>query len=219
MTELNDRQRKFIGAVLSRKTAGNRPVLEAVLKAYAVNEGLAGPTKGRAGASRTPLHEEEQENPDMIRAIKFEPDCWDSDLAGFNRDCQTVQRYVSGYGRDEFDSIKGSDRFRSAEETGKEMDRLRQNPMARDDARRNNMQECLQRFYSGDDRVLIEGIMTDFDESETVAVELPPVFESREDNAAAFRDAMAGIANFTRRHGYYPWGKFLGENRMLLSGK
>jgi hypothetical protein len=59
--------------------------------------------------------------------------------------------------------------------------------------------------------------MSDFDESETVTVGPVPMFEAREDNIGAFREAMAGIANFIRRHGYYPWGKFLKENQMLLA--
>ena len=43
------------------------------------------------------------------------------------------------------------------------------------------------------------------------------MLESREDNLGEFRNAMAGIANFIRRHGLYPWSEFLRKNRMLLA--
>lgn len=248
MTELNDRQRKFIGAVLARRTEGNRPVLEAVLKAYALNEGLVDRARGFAGKARGVAGEvagkardvagkaierarratsvdmgtipERKDVPDyaaLRRAMLFEPDCWDRDLNRFYQNCELVQYYLSNYGIRDFNAITGSEQFRKAVDAGKTLDKMRVNPLARDDARRRNMHECLQRFYEGDDRVLVEGIMCDFDESETVTVGMTPMFESREDNLGAFREAMAGIANFIRRHGYYPWGKFLRENRMLLS--
>lgn len=239
MTELNERQKKFIGAVLSRKSEENRPVLEAVLKAYAINEGLvdkfktiAGKARATAGkaidkAKRATSHDmaKIQEPPKkptfdyatVRKAMIFEPDCWDRDLNRFYQNCELVQYYLSNYGIKDFNEIVGSEQFKKAIELGKVLDKMRVNPLARDDARRRNMHECLQKFFSGDNRVLVEGIMTDFDESETVTVELPPIFEAREDNLGAFREAMAGIANFIRRHGYYPWAKFLRENQMLIA--
>ena len=248
MTELNERQKKFIGAVLARKTDGNKPILEAVLKSYAINEGIvdfakkfAGKTKDAAGKAISKTKDaagkalskakeatsvdmgtipEKRSIPDyaaLRKAMMFEPDCWDRDLTKFYQNCELVQYYLSNYGIRDFNAIVGSDAFKKAVEAGKTLDKMRVNPLARDDARRRNMHECLERFYEGDTRVLIEGIMSDFDESETVTIGLVPMFEAREDNIGAFREAMAGIANFIRRHGYYPWGKFLKENQMLLS--
>lgn len=237
MTELNERQKKFIGAVLSRKTEKNTPILEAVLKSYAINEGIvdfakkfAGKTKAAAGKALNKAKEatsvdmgtipEKKSIPDyaaLRKAMMFEPDCWDRDLARFYQNCELVQYYLSNYGIRDFNAIAGSDAFRKAVEAGKTLDKMRVNPLAKEDARRRNMHECLQRFYEGDNRVLIEGIMSDFDESETVTIGLVPMFEAREDNIGAFREAMAGIANFIRRHGYYPWSKFLRENQMLLA--
>ena len=215
MTELNERQKKFIGAVLSRKSEENRPVLEAVLKAYAINEGLvdkfktiAGKARATAGkaidkAKRATSHDmaKIQEPPKkptfdyatVRKAMIFEPDCWDRDLNRFYQNCELVQYYLSNYGIKDFNEIVGSEQFKKAIELGKVLDKMRVNPLARDDARRRNMHECLQKFFSGDNRVLVEGIMTDFDESETVTVELPPIFEAREDNLGAFREA--GVAH------------------------
>ncbi len=237
MTELNERQKKFIGAVLARKTDDNKPILEAVLKSYAINEGIvdfakkfAGKTKAAAGKALNKAKDatsvemepipEKKSIPDyaaLRRAMMFEADCWDRDLTKFYQNCELVQYYLSNYGIRDFNAIVGSEAFKKAVEAGKTLDKMRVNPLAKDDARRRNMHECLERFYEGDARVLIEGIMSDFDESETVTIGLVPMFEAREDNIGSFREAMAGIANFIRRHGYYPWGKFLKENQMLLA--
>lgn len=232
MTELNERQKKFIGAVLARKTDDNKPILEAVLKSYAINEGIidkaklaAGKVLNRAKKATAPEKPAEAPAPKPVihdyaalrKAMMFEPDCWERDLRRFYANCELVQYYLSNYGIRDFNTIVGSDAFRKAVEFGRTLDKMRVNPLVKEDARRKTMQECLERFYEGDNRVLVEGIMADFDESETVEVDLPPMFESREDNISAFREAMAGIANFIRRHGYYPWAKFLKENRILLS--
>lgn len=232
MTELNERQKKFIGAVLSRKTDENKPVLEAVLKAYAINEGIIDKAKLAANkmlgkAKPAPKPETPKAAPAqkpvvhdyaaLRRAMMFEPDCWDRDLRRFYANCELVQYYISNYGIRDFNTIVGSEAFRKAVDFGRTLDKMRVNPLVREDSRRKNMQECLERFYVGDNRVLVEGIMADFDESETVEFDLPPVFEAREDNISAFREAMAGIANFIRRHGFYPWAKFLKENRLLLA--
>lgn len=219
MTELNERQKKFIGAVLARMTDGNKCMLEAILKSYAINEGIvahARPTQ--AGARQLPAENRSvPDYPALRRAMMFEKDCWDRDLNRFYQNCELIQYYLANYGIRDFNQITGSDEFKKAVEFGKTLDKMRVNPLKKEDARRRNMTECLERFRNGDDRVLVEGIMSDFYESETVTIGVIPMFESREDNLGPFKNAMAGVVNFLRRHGFYPWGKFLKENRMLLA--
>lgn len=229
---MEERQKNFIESVVARQTEANRPVLEAVLKAYVMNEGILDKAKaaGRKVADRVkkaatadPAQFPKEKTPDvknyaaLRRAMMFEPDCWDRDYRKFEENCEMVKYFISSYGIREFNTIVGSEQFRSAIQDGRHLDKMRVNPLAREDARRRTMHECIQMLNWGDNRVLMEGILMDFDRSESASVELPPVFESREDNLGTFRECMAGIANFIRRHGYYPWGKFLQENRLLLS--
>lgn len=238
---MEERQKKFISAVVSRQTPENRPVLETVLKAYVLNEGIldqvkkaghrvAGKVLDRAGKAVEQAKKaiepdnveapEKKDIPDyaaLRRAAMFEKDCWDRDYARFEQNCELVKYYLANYGIRDFNSIICSDSFKKAVAFGRQLDGMRMNPLIAEDRRRQNMQECLDMLNTGDNRILMEGIIMDFDESEHVQVDLPPVFESREDNLGAFKEAMAGIANFIRRHGFYPWAKFLRENRLLLS--
>ena len=245
---MDERQKKFISAVVSRQTPENKPVLEAVLKAYVMNEGILDKVKtaGHAVAGKVldgagkaidmagkavnsakkavdPTPEsvpQKKEIPDyaaLRRAAMFEKDCWDRDFVRFEQNCEMVKYYLSTYGIRDFNAIICSPDFKKAVVFGKQLDNMRMNPLIVAEKRRQTMHECLDLLNTGDNRVLIEGILMDFDETETVSVDLPPVFESREDNLGSFKEAMAGIANFIRRHGVYPWNKFLSENRMLLS--
>jgi hypothetical protein len=128
-----------------------------------------------------------------------------------------VEYFLNNYGISEFNKIVRSDDFKKAIETGRYIDGMRKNPLLVEDQRRSTMHEALQMLNWGSDRVLMEGIMLDFDESERVVVKLHPMMEAIGDVIGDFRNSMAGIANFIRRHGYYPWAKFLQDNRLLLA--
>lgn len=239
---MEERQRKFIESVLSRRTPENSPLLETVMRAYVMNEGLmdkvkgfggkvaekarevAGKTAGKArpeaGIPKEPVKPREPGHLDyatLRRAVIFEKDCWDRDLQKFYMNCEMVKYYLSNYGIRDFNEIVRSDSFKKAVEAGRQIDAMRPNPLLKDEQRRVRMHECLQMLNWGSDRVLMEGIMLDFDESEHIEVNFHPMFEARGDVIGDFKESMAGIANFIRRHGYYPWAKFLQDNRFLLS--
>jgi len=239
---MEERQRKFIESVLSRRTPENSPLLETVMRAYVMNEGLmdkvkgfggkvaekarevagktAGKTRPEAGIPKEPVKPREPGHLDyatLRRAIIFEKDCWDRDLQKFYMNCEMVKYYLSNYGIRDFNEIVRSDSFKKAVEAGRQIDAMRPNPLLKDEQRRVRMHECLQMLNWGSDRVLMEGIMLDFDESEHVEVNFHPMLEARGDVIGDFKESMAGIANFIRRHGYYPWAKFLQDNRFLLS--
>ena len=239
---MEERQRKFIESVLSRRTPENSPLLETVMRAYVMNEGLmdkvkgfggkvaekarevAGKTAGKArpeaGIPKEPVKPREPGHLDyatLRRAVIFEKDCWDRDLQKFYMNCEMVKYYLSNYGIRDFNEIVRSDSFKKAVEAGRQIVAMRPNPLLKDEQRRVRMHECLQMLNWGSDRVLMEGIMLDFDESEHIEVNFHPMFEARGDVIGDFKESMAGIANFIRRHGYYPWAKFLQDNRFLLS--
>lgn len=250
---MEERQRKFIESVLSRRTPENSPLLETVMRAYVLNEGLmdrfkdisgklAGKTREVAGKTAKKAREvagkaaektkkmaelppepapEQKKVPvdyaSLRRAVIFEKDCWDRDLQKFYMNCEMVKYYLSNYGIRDFNEIVRSDSFKKAVEAGRQIDAMRPNPLLKDEQRRVRMHECLQMLNWGSDRVLMEGIMLDFDESEHIEVNFHPMFEARGDVIGDFKESMAGIANFIRRHGYYPWAKFLQDNRFLLS--
>lgn len=250
---MEERQKKFIESVLSRRTPENSPLLETVMRAYVLNEGLmdrfkdisgklAGKTREVAGKTAVKAREvagkaaekakkltelppepapEQKKSPvdyaSLRRAVIFEKDCWDRDLQKFYMNCEMVKYYLSSYGIRDFNEIVRSDSFKKAVEAGRQIDAMRPNPLLKDDQRRANMHEALQLLNWGDDRALMEGIMLDFDESENVVVDIHPMLESRGEVIGTFKECMAGIANFIRRHGYYPWAKFLQDNRFLLA--
>lgn len=239
---MEERQRKFIESVLSRRTPENSPLLETVMRAYVMNEGLmdkvkgfggkvaekakevagktAGKTRPAADIAKEPVKPQEPGHLDyatLKRAIIFEKDCWDRDLQKFYMNCEMVKYYLSNYGIRDFNEIVRSDEFKKAVQAGRDIDAMRPNPLLKDEQRRVRMHECLQMLNWGSDRVLMEGIMLDFDESEHIEVNFHPMFEARGDVIGDFKESMAGIANFIRRHGYYPWAKFLQDNRFLLS--
>lgn len=226
---LNARQKQFIQSVVSRNNGENRPILEAIVKSYILNEGLfRSPKILTAKFPSAPKQAERPKCPEpdpktlpdyasLSRALMFEKDCWDRDLRKFYENCELIKYYLSTYGIRDFNQIVHSEAFKNAERMGQQLDKMRINPLKREEGRRQNMHECLNMLNRGEDRALIEGILLDFDDSERVEVGLPPVMESREDNLGPFKEAMAGIANFMRRHGSYPWEQFLKENRMLLA--
>ena len=229
---MNERQKSFVESVVRRQTPENRELLETIVKAYVLNEGIIDRVKTAAGkvANRVreatkvefpkPGTEEFKTVPNyasLYKAMKFEPDCWERDFNRFEQNCEMVKYYLASYGIKDFNAIVTSEPFKEALKVGAQLDRFRKNPLIPDDARKAAFRECLTKLSYGEHAALVEAISLDFAESETSTVELPPMFEAREDNLPSFKEAMAGIANFIRRHGVYPWNKFLRENRMLLS--
>jgi hypothetical protein len=215
---MNERQRDFVSRVLERKNDENRPILETVLKAYIMNEGIFEKSKNTAVSRAMQRRPSSVQDYNAVnRAIMCEPDCWEHDLKHFYENCEMVRYYISTYGIRKFNEVVNSDDFQSALAFGRELDRVRRNPLLIAESRRKNMHECLDMLRRGTDPALLEGIMMDFDQSEHMTVGLPPMMESREDNLPSFMNSMSGIANFIRRHGVYPWEKFLHENRLLLA--
>jgi hypothetical protein len=77
---LNARQKQFIHSVVSRDDGYNRPVLEAIVKTYILNEGLYPPAApGIPTRSHKALMEsaEKELSPELKKTITFEPDCWE----------------------------------------------------------------------------------------------------------------------------------------------
>ena len=236
---MEERQQVFIECVRNRLTESNKPLIDTVLKAYALNEGLVDTAKelGRSAARKvasaagkvadkaielgkvdmaTPGESPVKvDYPALRRAMIFEKDCWERDYAKFEQFCDFLVYFISNYGMRDFNAATRSDSFRQAMAMGAQLDKMRMNPLIAARCRQRSFNEALDAL-AGEDRVLIEGIRADFTESETVFERIPLV-ESREDNLAEFRNAIAGIANFIRRHGLYPWTEFLRENRMLLA--
>lgn len=237
---MNRRQQIFVESVLKRDNPNDRPFLEAVLKSYVLNEGIlergrklagvvAGKVRRKVGEvagkvaetmkEQPPATQERKQNPDYVaiyRAVKFEPDCWDRDYNRFLQNCEMVKYFVANYGRQEYNKIVFGDAFKEAVRIGRQIDSVRKNPAMLEAARVDNFGKFLEMFSGQVPDALLEGVRADFYDSETVSVELP-VMESMEDNLVSFRSAMAGIENFIRKHGVYPWQKFLTENHMLFA--
>ena len=232
---MEDRQLKFLECIRKRTTEENRPLMETVAKVYAINEGLvdigrkAAGTAGRiagkvAGKLRedpakvpVPGEDKTVDYPALRRAMLFEKACWDRDLNRFYQQCELVKYYVSNYGIRDFNEIVHSDYFKEALDIGEQLDLMRKNPLIESTVRMMKFKSGLKPLARGTDRAIMEALWADYRMCEGCTVELPAVFESREDNYLEFKNAMAGIANFIRRHGVYPWRKFRYENRILLS--
>lgn len=238
---MNRRQQIFVESVLKRDNPNDHPFLEAVLKSYVINEGIldrgkkiagevagkvrskVGEVAGKVADAMNPqvphAFQEKKANPDYVaiyRAVKFEPDCWERDYNRFLQNCEVVKYFVSSYGRQEYNKIVFGDSFKEAIRIGRQIDSIRKNPAIAEEARKLAFGECLQK-YAGDVRKeLLEAVIHDFYESECQTFEVP-LMEGMEDNLATFRNAMAGIENFIRKHGVYPWQKFLTENHMLFA--
>lgn len=162
---------------------------------------------------------EKKVNPDYVaiyRAIKFEPDCWERDYNRFLQNCEVVKYFVATYGRQEYNRIVFGDSFKEAVRIGRQIDSIRKNPAIAEESRRFAFGECIGRFAGDVREELLEAVMHDFYESECESFEVP-LMEGMEDNLQSFRNAMAGIETFIRKHGVYPWQKFLTENHMLFA--
>jgi len=233
---MEERQLKFLECIRKRTTADNRPLMETVAKAYALNEGLAGVGKRVAekvaskvsGVARRmtadPARVQSPEDPKSVpdypalrRAMLFEKDCWDRDINRFYQQCELVKYFVSNYGIKDFNEMTHSDYFKSAVAMGTQLDKIRKNPLIEATVRMIAFHDALKPLARGTDRPVMEALWADYRMCEGCTVELPAMLESREDNLHEFKNAMTGIANFIRRHGVYPWRKFLSENRLLLA--
>ena len=232
---MEEKQAKFLECIRKRTTADNRPLMETVAKVYAINEGLVDIGRKAAGAAgriagkvagklaEDPAKVQDSgdgkpvDYPALRRAMLFEKDCWDRDLNRFYQQCELVKYDVSNYGIRDFNEIAHSDYFKEALKFGEQLDLMRKNPLIESTVRMLKFKSGLKPLARGTDRAIMEALWADYRMCEGCTVELPAVFESREDNFLEFRNAMAGIANFIRRHGAYPWRKFLYENWLLLS--
>ena len=237
---MEERHRIFIESIKNRRARGNRELLDTVMKAYVLNEGLLDDARkaGKAVAGKVsavagkvadkakaigrvdmPVPEEPKaaiDYPALRRAMLFEKDCWERDYLRFEQLCDFVTYYVSNYGIKDFNELSKGEDFKKAMAMGAQLDKMRQNPLIPSDSRRKYFHECLERLAEGGDRAVVEAVLADFDRSEAMYEHIP-MLESREDNLGEFRNAMAGIANFIRRHGLYPWTEFLRKNRLLLA--
>ena len=216
---LNARQKQFIHSVVSRNDGYNRPVLEAIVKTYIINEGLYPPaTPGNPIRSNKVLMEsaEKKLSPELKKTITFEPDCWEKDYRVFCESCETVKEYALMYGLDDLRRIVSSDAFLESADRGNKLDLLRINPLQKEESRRENMKKCLEMLNRGEDRALIEGIILDFDDSEHPEPRYAPIMESGEAGVKALEEAMGIIGRFMERHGSYPFAKFLMDNNIAI---
>lgn len=216
---LNARQKQFIHSVVSRDNGYNRPVLEAIVKTYIINEGLYPPAApGNPTKSNKVLMEsaEKELSPELKRAIAFEPDCWEKDYRVFCESCEAVKEYALMYGLDELRRIVSSDTFLESASRGNKLDLVRMNPLQREESRRENMKKCLEMLNRGEDRALIEGIILDFDDSEHTEPKCAPIMETGEAGVKALEEAMGIIERFMERHGSYPFAKFLMDNNLAI---
>ena len=216
---LNARQKQFIHSVISRNNGYNRPVLEAIVKTYIINEGLYPPAAPgiSTGSNKVLMESTEKElNPELKKAITFEPDCWDKDYRAFCESCETVKEYALMYGLDELRRIASSDAFLESAARGNKLDLVRLNPLQKEESRRENMKKCLEMLNRGEDRALIEGIILDFDDSEHIEPTSAPIMETSETGVKALEEAMGNIGRFMERHGSYPFAKFLMDNKIAI---
>ena len=216
---LNARQKQFIHSVVSRNDGYNRPVLEAIVKTYIINEGLYPPAApGNPIRSNKVLMEsaEKELSPELKKAIAFEPDCWEKDYRVFCESCEAVKEYALMYGMDEVRRIVSSDAFLESADRGNKLDLLRMNPLQKEESRRENMKKCLEMLNRGEDRALIEGIILDFDDSEHPEPKCAPTMETGEAGVKALEEAMGIIGRFMERHGSYPFAKFLMDNNIAI---
>ena len=216
---LNARQKQFIHSVVSRNDGYNRPVLEAIVKTYIINEGLYPPAApGNPIRSNKVLMEsaEKKLSPELKKTITFEPDCWEKDYRVFCESCETVKEYALMYGLDDLRRIVSSDAFLESADRGNKLDLLRINPLQKEESRRENMKKCLEMLNRGEDRALIEGIILDFDDSEHPEPRYAPIMESGEAGVKALEEAMGIIGRFMERHGSYPFAKFLMDNNIAI---
>lgn len=216
---LNARQKQFIHSVVSRNNGENRPILEAIVKSYILNEGLYPPaTPGIPTRSHKALMEsaEKELSPELKKTITFEPDCWEKDYRVFCESCEAVKEYAMMYGLDELRRIASSDAFLESAARGNKLDSVRLNPLQRAESRRENMKKCLEMLNRGEDRALIEGIILDFDYSEHPEPICAPIIETGEAGVKALEEAMGIIGRFMERHGSYPFAKFLMDNNIAI---
>lgn len=216
---LNARQKQFIHSVVSRNDGENRPMLEAIVKSYIINEGLYPPAApgNPIGSHRVLMESAEKElSPELKKTIAFEPDCWEKDYRVFCESCEAVKEYALMYGLDEIRRITSSDAFLESAARGNKLDLARINPLQREISRRENMKKCLEMLNRGEDRALIEGIILDFDDSEHIEPGCTPIMETSEAGVKALEEAMGVIGRFMERHGSYPFAKFLMDNNITI---
>lgn len=216
---LNARQKQFIHSVVSRNDGYNRPVLEAIVKTYIINEGLYPPAApdNPIRSNKVLMESAEKElSPELKKAITFEPDCWEKDYRVFCESCEAVKEYALMYGLDDVRRIASSDAFLESAARGNKLDLLRMNPLRKEESRKENMKKCLEMLNRGEDRALIEGIILDFDYSEHPEPICAPITETGEAGVKALEEAMGIIGRFMERHGSYPFAKFLRNNNITI---
>lgn len=233
---MNDRQRKFVSRVVSRQTPENRSLLETVVKAYVITEGIGGfarrARRKAAVASKrmanslvgdstriempsVPASKPPSDYVALAKARMFEDDSWEADYAKFLENCEAIKYFIDKFGEYELNTLTNTPAFKEALSFGKELDQTRVNPLKKIKENSKAMHECLDMLYWGDNRQLLESIYLDLSESMSVEIGNHPIFEARDaETTEMFKDALAGVAEFIRRHGAYPWTEWLKENHL-----